>query len=39
MEEAIPLLQQQRERLSLLDSDTPAISARLRFIEELLESF
>ncbi|EDL60367.1 hypothetical protein [Gimesia maris] len=39
MEEAIPLLQQQRERLSLLDSDTPAISARLRFIEELLEGF
>lgn len=37
MEEAIPLLQQQRERLSLSDSDDPAISARLRFIEELLE--
>lgn len=37
MEEAIPLLQQQRERLSLSDSDARAISARLRFIEELLE--
>ena len=35
-EEAIPLLQQERERALLLDTDVRAVSARLRFIEELL---
>ena len=38
MDEAIPLLQAERERLSLLDSDAPVISAWLSFIDELLEN-